>query len=286
MGSEHQDVLRRQYATDENLRTRQKIHEQYTIPRTNFIEWVLSCVQWRGDERVLDVGAGPGSYFAPLMKAHPRLQYVGVDLMASMLAQHGGNGQLAQGDVNHLPFPDASFDVVMANHMLYHSPDIPASIAELARVLKPTGVLMAATNSANTMPELQVMMRRAIVLLSKQGAARVRPPTVPSESFSLENGTRLLSKAFYFVARYDLPSALVFSDVEPIMQYLESTRDLRESQLPDDVVWDDAMMIIRQQVNQLIKHLGELSVQKQTGVLIASREGANIAEFLAIQAKS
>jgi SAM-dependent methyltransferase len=285
MTSEHKDVVRRYYATDENLRIRQETHDKYTVPQRDFVQWALSCIQWRGDEKVLDVGAGPGTYFDKLNLSHPDVQYVGMDLMPSMLSRHEGKQKLAQGDVHKLPFADDTFDVVMANHMLYHSEDIPAALNEIRRVLKPDGLVMAATNSTQTMPELQVLLRRAIVLLTKSGATQVRPPSMPSDNFALENGTRLMSQVFFSVVRYDLPSALVFPDVEPAMSYLESTRDLRESQLPKDVVWDDVMMIMRQQIHQLIKHLGELVINKQSGILIGTQKGAHIARFLKIQAE-
>ena len=55
---------------------------------------------------------------------------------------------------------------------------------------------------------------------------------------------------------------------------------MREAQLPDDVIWEDVMMIMRQQINQLIKHLGELVINKQSGVLIATDNGGQLGEFL------
>jgi hypothetical protein len=64
------------------------------------------------------------------------------------------------------------------------------------------------------------------------------------------------------------------------MSYLESTRDLREPQLPPDVAWDDVMVIMRQQITHLINHLGELVINKLTGVLIASDNGGFIHEFV------
>jgi SAM-dependent methyltransferase len=213
----------------------------------------------------------------------PDIQYVGMDLLGMMLEHHpaqNGRGELGIGNIEKLPFADASFDVVMANHMLYHVNDIHQAVIEMRRVLKPDGILVAASNSVNTMPELQVLMRRAIVLLTRGGAAQVRAPELPSDRFALENGTRILAQYFYAVVRHDLPSALVFPEVDPAMEYLESTRDLREKSLPTDVVWDDVMMIMRQQINQLVKHLGELVINKSTGVLIASVKGGFITEFV------
>ena len=278
------DALRRQYETDDNLRTRQETHDKYTIPNRNYVDWVLKCVQWRGDEHVLDVGSGPGLYYDGLRDLIPEGRYVGIDLIPGMLRNHpAGLDKLSIANALRLPFADASFDVVMANHMLYHVQDVEAAIQEIQRVMKPDGLIVIATNSVGTMPELQVLMRRAIVLLTRRGPTQVRVPSLPSDHFALENGTRILSRYFFAVVRHDLPSALVFPEVEPAINYLESTRDLREAQLPEDVVWEDVMMIMRQQINQLIKHLGELMITKQAGVLIASNSGGFIEEYLAHQ---
>ncbi len=277
------NAVRRQYATDEHIRIRQDIHDRYTVPRINFVNWALSCVTWRGDERVLDVGCGTGSYYSPLLEYFGKnIAYHGVDLSTGMLTRHHAysNRPLTQGDAQRLPYADGSFDLVMANHMLYHVPNIDLALQETRRVLRPGGVLMIATNSQHTMPELQVLMRRAIILLTRSNASQVQPPQASSELFSLESGVKHLARHFYAVVRHDLPSALVFKEIEPLMAYLESTRDLREPQLPTDVSWDDVMVIMRQQVMHLINHLGELVINKLMGVLVATNQGDFIHEFI------
>lgn len=285
MVSEHQgDLVRKHYSTDDHLRVRQEIHDAYTVPDRSFADWVLDRVPWHGGERILDVGCGNGLYYSKLKKRNIEFDYYGVDLMPTMAAHHPLNGdskRLMLADAEQLPYPDHSFDVVMANHMLHHVVNIEAALMEFRRVLAPGGLVVIATNSMATMPELQVLMRRAIVLLTRTGAATVRAPEMPTDRFALENGIRLLSRQFYAIVRHDLPGALVFPEVDPAMDYLESTRDLRESALPDDVVWEDVMMIMRQQINQLIKHLGELVINKQAGVLVASDDGRFIGEKIA-----
>jgi len=277
---QHARLVREQYATYDNLRIRQEIHDQYTVPKGSFVEWALERLKLQGSEQVLDVGCGTGIYYRMLAARGISVRYFGVDTSPGMLAEHVAHNRVSLGDAQRLPFAENSFDAVMANHMLYHIPDMDKALQEIRRVLKPGGVLMTATNSIHTMPELQVLLRRAIVLLTRHGAAQVRAPALPSDAFALENGTRILAKHFFAVVRHDLPNSLVFPDVEPAMAYLESTRNLRESQLPQDVVWEDVMMIMRQQINQLIKHLGELVINKQTGVLIASDDGGFITSFI------
>ena len=273
------DLVRRYYATDDNLRIRHETHEKYTVPKRDYVGWALNRYPWRGQEAVLDLGCGPGVYYDRLIQIVPDVDYVGVDLLPGMVERHASS-QVAMGNAVALPFADHSFDVVMANHMLHHVPNITQTMREVRRVLRPGGVFMVATNSVQSMPELQVLMRRAIVLLTRSNAADIRPPAMPSDGFALENGTRVLSRHFYSVVRHDLPSALIFPEVEPAMDYLQSTRDMREAQLPDDVIWEDVMMIMRQQINQLIKHLGELVINKQSGVLIATDNGGQLGEFL------
>lgn len=76
-------------------------------------------------------------HFAPeymiqkTLKAMPNLSYVSVDLDSSLAMAHM--------DITQLAFPDASFDVVLCSHVLEHVPDDRSAMAELFRVLRPTG---------------------------------------------------------------------------------------------------------------------------------------------------
>lgn len=273
-------AVRQQYATDHSWRIRFDTHEKYSVPRHDFAAWALRTMKWRGDEHILDVGCGTGRYFELLSAKHPNIHYSGVDFSAGMLHKHAASGHLQQADAQQLPFKAGSFDVIMANHMLFHVADIDTAITEFRRVLKPGGVLMATTNSLHTMPEFQVLFRRAIVLLGTPGSVPITPPAPPSDLFALENGGRQLARHFYAVVRYDLPSTFVFPSVEPVIAYLESTRNLREPQLPDGVRWDDLILIMRQQIGHLLNHFGELVVNKLAGVLVASDAGGFIQEYV------
>lgn len=281
----HRDSVHQQYITDEALRIQQEINDKYTVPATNHVEWVLSNMLWQGTETVLDLGAASGTYHDVLLRWHPDITYYGLDYSPGMLNQHPGK-RLVLADAQTIPYTDDSFDVVMANDMLYHLQDIPSAIQEIRRVMRPGGTLLAATSSSQTMPQLQVLMRRAILLLARSGASQIQPPPHASDRFSLEAGTRQLARHFYAVRRADLPTQMVFPEIDPLMEYLESTRALREPQLPEGVQWEDVMMIMRQQVSHLINHLGELVINKITGVLLATDSGDFIKQFTEIKAQS
>jgi len=267
------------YATDDHYAVRVRTHELYSQPKLDFVQWVIDRLAWRGDERVLDVGAGPGTYFAALRRAIPRGLLVGADLSLGMLHEArrtDAADDLLNLDVQDLPFADGSFDVALANHMLYHVPDVERALRELRRVLKPDGVLLAATNSAYTMPELETLARRACTLL---GYPRQELHS-HNGRFSLENGPLLLARAFRAVARYDCPSAFIFPSAAPVMDYIASTKPLQTAQLPAGLDWDEFMDVMETQIARLIRQLGELRVEKLAGVLAATNGGGFARDFL------
>jgi ubiquinone/menaquinone biosynthesis C-methylase UbiE len=138
-----------QYATDENLRIRQQTHANYTVgqPREPWLDALLAL---EPDAALLDVGTANGAFPIRLRQAGHRGRLVGVDLSHGMieLAQAQAKTiEFLQANAIALPFPDSSFDVVTARHMLYHVPDIQKALLEFRRVLKSNGTLFALTNA-------------------------------------------------------------------------------------------------------------------------------------------
>ncbi|MCK6390030.1 MAG: class I SAM-dependent methyltransferase [Azonexus sp.] len=93
---------------------------------------------------VLLAGIGTGLDLPYLPERH---RYIGLDLTSAMLQRahlrrHALNFQALQGDMQHLPFADASFDTVLAHLILAVVPAPAQCLAEMARVLKPGGELL------------------------------------------------------------------------------------------------------------------------------------------------
>jgi len=98
---------------------------------------------------VLEIGVGMGADHLEWAKSGPR-RLVGVDLTPravawtdQRLATYGFASELKEGDAEHLPFPDESFDIVYSWGVLHHSPDTPQAFREAHRVLRPGGSLRA-----------------------------------------------------------------------------------------------------------------------------------------------
>ncbi len=105
----------------------------------------------RPDTQVLDCGIGSGSLSLALARIVSKpLDYHGIDTSGAMLAtadaemqRAGILAQLKQANICKLPYPDRTFDVVMAAHVLEHLPEPRVALHEMCRVLKPGGVLFS-----------------------------------------------------------------------------------------------------------------------------------------------
>ena len=93
---------------------------------------------------LVDAGCG-GGLLAPHL-AGKGYRHVGVDLRRSGLRQAAGHGVLpVNADVTALPLADGAADVVAAGEILEHVTDLPGTVAELSRVLRPGGRLVLDT---------------------------------------------------------------------------------------------------------------------------------------------
>lgn len=102
----------------------------------------------RGRDRdVLEIGVGAGTDFMQWVRSGARatgidLTEAGIALARERLALEGRQATLTVGDAEHLPFADASFDIVYSYGVLHHTPDTPRALREVYRVLRPGGTAL------------------------------------------------------------------------------------------------------------------------------------------------
>jgi SAM-dependent methyltransferase len=124
---------------------------QYSDPASILANWEVQVlpqfVDWLGpvDGMVLDVGCGVGHLGRSLAAiGRTDVQLIGTDFQAELLAKvEGGYSALVEADVHHLPFKDGAFAAAVASNSLHHFPDLEQAMREIARVLKPGGVLVS-----------------------------------------------------------------------------------------------------------------------------------------------
>ena len=117
-------------------------------------------------------------------------------------------------DVESLPFANATFDVAVANHMLYHVPDRPKALGELRRVLMPGGALLAATNGQENMRELdELLLGFSPDARDREWKASFRHP------FKLENGAEQLAPFFDSIEMRPFEDSLRVTDEKALVAY-------------------------------------------------------------------
>ena len=115
--------------------------------------WILSLLDIQSDDRILEVGFGPGAVIEALAARVPEGYVSGVDTSPLMLKQatkrnaraiHEGRVQLQLGTALALPYENASFDKALAINSAQIWPDSFTGIKEMQRVLKPGGLIALA----------------------------------------------------------------------------------------------------------------------------------------------
>ncbi len=204
--------VREQYATEDNLETRRSVWhpdpEHGDPAEVALAEVAAALPPGRAMPDVLEVGSGTGVFAARLREALPHVALLATDQsprFVELTRERGVPAQLM--DVQHLLPADDSYDVVVAMWMLYHVPDLDRGLAEIRRVLRPGGALVAVTNGDEHVADL----RRA----GGGGAHRTH--------FSSENGAAALGRHFDDVRRQDLRTRAVFPDHATAQGYLASS---------------------------------------------------------------
>jgi SAM-dependent methyltransferase len=118
------------------------------LGHSTMTDWGLQQVPTPRNATILDVGCGGGRTVQKLAELAPGGKVVGLDYSAASVAVSrdtnanaiaAGRVRIEAGSVAALPFPDCTFDVVTAVETHYYWPDLPASVREILRVLKPGG---------------------------------------------------------------------------------------------------------------------------------------------------
>ncbi len=228
MTPDHPDkqyLATQQYRDASNLNARGALHARFGTNPYPWFRWVFDQMLSVAPDsaRVLEVGAGSAGLWRENLDRLPAdWQVTLTDLSAGMVAEQRAAlsapaFDFAVADVEALPFADASFDLAVANHMLYHVPDRPQALGELRRVLRPGGALIAATNGAGNMCELD-----RLVLAVAPDAATAEWKASFRHPFTLENGGEQLAPFFDPIEMRHYEDGLAVTDVEPLVAYIRS----------------------------------------------------------------
>ena len=231
------NVLASQYGTSDKLNTRISIHDKYSTNKQGFGNWITEHYRIPEGASVLELGCGTGDMWKgkhALISRCSRLVLSDfsegmVNKTKETLAAESGIEYLTV-DIQSIPFPDHTFDVVIANMMLYHVPDLAKGLSD-------------------------GMMEYIGSLFTDYGVG-----TSINTNFTLQNGKEALISFFTDVEKDLYDDSLAVTEVEDLVDYifsLSGMTDLRS--LPRDTVR-----------SVLASHMkdGVLTVPKEYGMFV------------------
>lgn len=208
-----------QYMTSKNLDVRIALHEKYSQNPMGWFPWLYSQIDFQGVNRLLEIGCGSGELWKNNTLNLRNREFFLSDSSEGMVSEvrekYGSAFNCIVADCEKIPFKDAYFDCVIANHVLFYLQNLHQGIAEICRVLKSAGVLYCSTYGSNHMKEITALVQAfdSKITLSQTNLYEV---------FGLENGKDILNPYFSSVEVSYYPDELIADEAQPLVDYIMS----------------------------------------------------------------
>lgn len=215
-------TVKEQYKTADNLNTRISIHQKYSTNKQGFNEWIFMNYRLENGMKVLELGCGTGDTWKSHLNMLPeQMDIILTDLSSGMLKETQLNltdfNQITYNtvDIQNIPYEDNTFDVVIANMMLYHVPDIQKGLMEVRRVMKSNAIFYCATYGENGIVDYMTK------LLKPLGIEKTS-----NDVFTLQNGEPQLKKVFKNIEMREYEDSLAVTNIDDMVKYVQSLGDL------------------------------------------------------------
>ena len=207
--------------TTNDLLKRIDIHQKFGS--RDIDQWMLEILPLSKGMRILDVGCGAGKQcFVFFNKLEGEAEITGGDVSPELLAQArqenaktGNRIKFTELDFNQrFPFDDDQFDLLSCCFAIYYAQDIPFTIKEMHRVLKPGGILF----STGPMPANKLLFYDII----REATGKTIPPMPGSSRY----GSEILSTIQGQFSKVDVhifENPLTFTEVEPFLVYTRAS---------------------------------------------------------------
>lgn len=257
--------IKEQYKSDKNLNLRSNLHS-YNINKVDWDTWCFNQMNFIKNGRILELGCGPGKlWYKNKERIDKSLNIILSDFSKSML-------KIAKDkleDIDHnfiyreinaedIPYEDNSFDIVIAQHMIYFVPDIEKALREIRRVLLPGGTLYVTANSCDSMAELNELTEK----FAPNGGLNTNGF---SSRFDLEHGKEILKKYFKEVDVEILEGKIIVDDAKPVVSYKASTIQ------GSSILFGEKKKEFTKYLEDYIKENGNISITTKTCIFKAKK---------------
>lgn len=261
-----EDNIVEQYKNAANVEIRIRLHEKYSVNPVHWFNWLYDQYHFCGDENILEIGCGNGQlWMMNKAKISETLKITLSDLSYGMIADakdnlgEKTNIRYVQADAQHLPFEDNSFDVVIANHVMFYLKDLSLALKEIKRVLKKDGVFFASTYGSHHMKEIRELVQdfNPKVTLS---------PVSLFDVFGLDNGKDILTPYFNKIEQRNYDDHLEVTDMDEVANYIMSCHGNQLEYISQD--YDGFRKLLRTKM----KNKKFFYITKEAGLFICTND--------------
>ncbi len=260
--TDQQYLTQDQYKDSSNLDARIAIHQKFSTNPQGWYNWIFdTLVKLPVHANVLELGCGAGTMWKECADRIPAGWTITLtdisdgmlDSAGRNLAPTGHNFKFEKMDAQSISYADETFDVVIANHMLYHVSNRKKALVDIKRILKNDGCLIATTVGKNHMHEMYQWLERV------NTNSRL---DMFSNPFTLESGMDQLEEVFSKVEKSQYVDTLRVTELAPLINYLRSSISLA------DVSQTELEKLEKAFTKALAKE-GEIFITKDSGLFEA-----------------
>ena len=251
-----------QYKNAKNLNDRISLHEKYSTNKQGWFNWLFEKIDFSKVNRLLELGCGNGKLWQEnkidLRNREIFLSDISEGMVEEVRNKLGSDFNCIVADAEKIPFKDAYFDSIIANHVLFYLNDLNQGLKEISRVLKPNGVLYCSTYGSNHMKEITDIVQSfdSRINLSNHSLYDV---------FGLENGESILKQYFTIVQRMDYQDSLEITESKPLIDYIMSCHGNQNE------ILGPRLSEFKEYIEELLQNDGKIVVTKQAGLFVCEK---------------
>lgn len=228
-----ENSLKVQYQNATNISARINLHHLYSQNKQGWFPWVYEQCKLSKGMNILELGCGNGALWKENYEHIPSDVVVTLnDISEGMLRDTkreledlaAETEKFQKDDIcfeynafdcHIIPYEMESFDLIIANHVLFYCEDIPKVLQEVCRVLKNGGIFICSTYGKSHMKEITELVHAFNSHISLSAQALY-------EHFGMENGQELLQEYFGSVVPKLYEDELIVTKPEPLIEYILS----------------------------------------------------------------
>ena len=218
-----ENSLKAQYRNSTNISARIRLHRLFSSNKQGWFPWIYEQCQITEGMKILELGCGNGRLWIENKAKLPvDCEIILSDISEGMIRDVRREQSLqddrfsfAAFDCHAIPYEDVSFDLVIANHVLFYCKDVDRVCSEVGRVLKPGGRFVCGTYGVAHMQEVSRLVTQFDDRITLSGENLY-------EHFGKENGAQALAPYFAEVDWQQYEDALIVTQAEPLIEYVLS----------------------------------------------------------------